>query len=211
MRQFRFHRAFAFALVLFGVAGLSPAFATDWFEQRGVPPPETDRVYVCHAYTCRMATPVRFSESDIARLTEPLAAGPVDAAAERAALGKVEQIFEEMVGQRIGTSGDLARMQFGQGTASQMDCIDEATNTTSLLRLLDARGLIHHHKVLQPVARGFFIDLRYPHATAVVQDLETKTKWAIDSWPRANAEPPVIQLLSEWRRARPNDPLPEGS
>jgi hypothetical protein len=27
-------------------------------------------------------------------------------------------------------------------------------------------------------------------------------KWAIDSWPRANAEPPVIQLLSDWRRSR---------
>jgi hypothetical protein len=211
IRQFRFHRAFAFVIVLFGMAGVGPAFATDWFEQRGVPPPGTDRVYVCHAYTCRMSTPVRFNESDLARLTEPLAAGATDAAAERAALGKVEQIFEEIIGARIGTSGDLAKMQFGQGNPSQMDCIDEATNTASLLRLLDARGLLHHHKVLQPVARGFFIDGRYPHATAVVQELDTGTKWAIDSWPRANAEPPVIQLLSKWRRARSGDPLPAES
>ena len=207
-RSFSPRPPLAFALAIFSLVAVSPAFAIDWFDQRGVPPPELDRIYICHAYTCRMTTPVRFSEGDLALLTEPLAVPAVDAAAERAAVGKVEQIFEVIVGERIGTSKDLPKMQFGQGSAGQLDCIDEATNTTGLLRFLDAHGLLHHHRVLQPVARGWFIDLRYPHATAVLQEIESGTKWAVDSWPRANAEPPVIQLLSEWRSARPNDPLP---
>lgn len=199
---------FALAFGALSPLAIPPAFAIDWLDQRGVPPPELDRVYVCHFYTCRMIDPVRFSATEFALLTEPLAVPALDPAAERSAVGKVEQIFEVIVGERIGTSGDLPKMQFGQGSPGQLDCIDEATNTTSLLRFLDAHGLLHHHKVLQPVARGWFIDLRYPHATAVLQEIGNGTKWAVDSWPRANAEPPVIQLLSEWRRARPNDPLP---
>jgi hypothetical protein len=56
--------------------------------------------------------------------------------------------------------------------------------------------------VLQPRARGFLLDGRYPHATAVVAETGSGAKWAIDSWPRRNAEPPVIQPLSEWFRSR---------
>ena len=192
-------------LVLFLPA--SGASARDWYQTRGVPPPEGDRIYVCHGYTCRIATPVRLSAADLQRIAGGLA-DAADAAAERAAIGKAVQEFEAIVGPRIGTGGDLAKMQFGQGTPDQLDCIDEATNTTSLLRLLAANGYLKHHSVLQPSARGFFIDGRYPHATAVLQETGSGVKWAIDSWPRANAEPPVVQPLSEWKRARSGDPLP---
>jgi hypothetical protein len=70
------------------------------------------------------------------------------------------------------------------------------------------QGYLKHHEVLEPTARGFFLDGRYPHATAVLRENISGEKWAIDSWPRANAEPPVIQLLSVWRRARSSDDLP---
>jgi hypothetical protein len=184
------------------------AAARDWFEIRGVPPPEPDRIYVCHGYTCRIATPVRISAADLEQIAGPLIAGTADAAEERAAISSAVQAFETIVGERIGTSGDLPKMQFGQGSPDQMDCIDEATNTTALLRLLAHHGYLRHHRVMQPSARGFFIDLRYPHATAVLAETATGNKWAVDSWPRANSEPPVIQLLSEWKRARSSDDLP---
>ena len=89
-----------------------------------------------------------------------------------------------------------------------MDCLDEATNTTSLLVLLAEHGYLKHHDVREPSARGFFFDGRYPHATAVLAEHGTGEKWAIELRPRANAEPPVIQLLSEWKRARSGDELP---
>jgi len=197
-----------------GVAlGLALSFAggaqaRDWFDIRGVPPPEPDRIHVCHGYTCRIATPVRFSGNDLKRIAGILGEGAPDARAERMAVAKAVQVFEELVGGRIGTASDLAKMQFGQGAPDQMDCIDEATNTTALLRLLASHGYLRHHSVLEPSARGFFIDGRYPHATAVLAEAGSGEKWAIDSWPRANAEPPVIQPLSEWKRARSSDELP---
>lgn len=185
-----------------------PALARDWFDIRGVPPPQADRIHVCHGYTCRITSPVRFSAADIETIAGRLEKGTTDAADERAAVSDAVQAFEKIVGGRIGTSADLPKMQFGQGADDQMDCIDEATNTTALLRLLAHHGYLRHHKVLQPTARGFFLDGRYPHATAVLAENGSGAKWAIDSWPRANAEPPLIQPLSEWKRARSSDPLP---
>jgi hypothetical protein len=188
---------------------LAPGAASaDWFALRGVTPPTESRVYVCHGYSCRIVTPVTFSQSEMDRMTRPLRDGPGDPAAERTAISDVVQIFETIVGARTGTSADLAKMQFGQGKPDQMDCLDEATNTTSLLTLLAQRGLLRHHTVKPPSARGFFLDGRYPHATAVLAENGTGEKWAIDSWPRANAEPPVVQRLSEWKRARAGDELP---
>ena len=191
----------ALAIVVFA----GGAAAADWYGARGVPPPSGSRVYICHGYGCRIVTPVTLSAGEIGRIAAPLK-GAAGAEAEREAIARSVQTFEAIVGARIGTGGDLARTQIGQAKSDQMDCIDEATNTTSLLRLLAATGALKHHRVERPAARGFFLDGRYPHATAVIAE-SGGAKWAIDSWPRANAEPPVIHPLSEWLRSR--EAIPE--
>jgi hypothetical protein len=185
------------------VAGLATAaHADDWYSRGHGRAPTKDQVFVCHGYTCRIVTPVRLDSAALAKIAGNLVKGAADATAERAELSKAVQKFETIVGARVGTSNDLPGMQFGKGTADQMDCIDEATNTTSLLIFLASQGFLKHHKVGAPSARGFFIDGRYPHATAVLTDMSSGEKWAIDSWPRANAEPPVIMPLSDWKRER---------
>jgi hypothetical protein len=195
-----------FAILFAALAFAHAAEAQEgWFKRGHGQAPTSSRAYVCHGYTCRIVTPVDFSARQIARIAGSLATGTRDAAAERAAISHAVQVFEEIVGGRIGTANDLPKMQFGQAADDQMDCIDEATNTTSLLMLLEKRGLLKHHRVEPPSARGFFIDGRYPHATAVLTDIGSGEKWAIDSWPRANAEPPVIQPLRVWKRARSGD------
>jgi hypothetical protein len=191
--------ALAFLLLAVTVEG---AFAVNWFSRGHGRAPEMDRIFICHNYTCRMVTPVRFSAEDIAEIAGDLQGDTGSAAAELQAISQAVQTFERIVGQRIGTSNDLPGMQFGQGTPDQMDCMDEATNTTALLVFLSAHGYLRYHTVREPASRGFFLDGRYPHATAVVSVNSSGEKWAIDSWPRANAEPPVIQPLPEWRRSR---------
>ena len=79
-----------------------------------------------------------------------------------------------------------------------MDCIDEATNTTSLLLVAQRRGMLKHHRVTTPVARGFFLDGRYPHATAVVKEKASGRAYAVDSWPKANGAKPDILDLDDW-------------
>jgi hypothetical protein len=191
-------------VLILGALGLSTAAEAQerWFARGHGQPPTVSKVYVCHGYTCRIVTPVRFSADEIAAIAGDLTTGVADAAAERQAVSRSVQVYEEIVGARIGTAADLPGMQFGRGADDQMDCIDEATNTTSLLMLLAKHDYLHFHTVDPPSARGFFIDGRYPHATAVLTEKGSGTKWAIDSWPRANALPPVILPLAKWKRSR---------
>jgi hypothetical protein len=195
-------------LVLFAGLGLTGAAAAQeaWYHNGHGRAPAARTAYICHGYTCRIVTPVRFSAEEFARIAGSLASGAPDAAAERQALSESVQTFEAIVGARAGTSGDLPAMQFAKPADDQLDCIDEATNTTSLLLLLAEQGYLRHHRVEPPSARGFFLDLRYPHATAVLTDTSSGVKWAIDSWPRANAEPPVVQPLAAWKRSRTHIP-----
>lgn len=179
----------------------SESALADWYAKHRASPPSGSKIYVCHGYTCRTVTPVSLSAEEIRRIAQPLR-GVRDAAEERKALSRVVQVFEGVIGSRVGTAGDLPATQVGSARPDQMDCIDEATNTTSLLTLLSERALLKHHRVLDPAARGFFLDGRYPHATAVLAETGSGEKWAVDSWPNANAEPPVIQRLSEWYRDR---------
>jgi hypothetical protein len=189
------------AVFLAVVIAADAALAVNWFNRHGRAP-EGNRVNVCHGYTCRIVTPVALSAADIEAIAGDLRSGTLDAATERAAVSRAVQAFERIVGPRIGTAHDLPGMQFGQGSPDQMDCIDEATNTTGLLVFLAERGYLKHHQVRDPASRGFFLDGRYPHATAVLAVKGSRDKWAVDSWPRANGEPPVIQPLPEWRRSR---------
>ena len=45
---------------------------------------------------------------------------------------------------------------------------------------LPGHGYLRHHRVEAPSARGFFIDGRYPHATAVLTDTDSGERWAVD-------------------------------
>jgi hypothetical protein len=80
-----------------------------------------------------------------------------------------------------------------------MDCIDETANTTSLLRLAKSHGWLRYHKVSRRTSRGFFVDNRLPHFTAVIADPDGRL-WAVDSWYEAGGGAPDIMPLAEWRK-----------
>lgn len=201
-------RAAGLITILVAAVGLSACAAQslsshgDWYEARSASPPAGNRVYICHGYGCRFTTPVTFSRAELATITAPLQVALAGPGQERAALSLSVQAFEEIVGRRVGTSSDRGRTRIGGGDKSQMDCIDEATNTTSLLLMLQSRGVLKHHRIMHPVSRGFFLDGRYPHATAVLGETSGDEKWAIDSWPDDNGKPPVVQRLDKWLASR---------
>jgi len=201
-------RAVRLITLLVAAAGLSACAAQslsshgDWYEARSASPPAGNRVYVCHGFGCLYTTPVSFTDGELTTITAPLQAEFTGPGQERAALARSVQAFEEIVGRRIGTGSDRGGFEIGGGDKSQMDCLDEATNTTSLFLLLQSRGVLKHHTVMHPVARGFFLDGRYPHATAVLGETSGGEKWAIDSWPDDNGKPPVVQRLDKWLASR---------
>ena len=198
IRSFLAFLALSVPFVMSGCASQSLSSHGDWFDERDARMPVGNKVYICHAFTCARTTPVVLSEAEFGQISAPFRKAAAPPAGERAAVSDSVQIFERIIGKRIGTSGDRGGLDIGGGDPSQMDCIDEATNTTSLLLMLADKGVLKRHVIARPVARGFFLDGRYPHATAVLREKDSERSWAIDSWQTANAEPPVIQDLNVW-------------
>jgi hypothetical protein len=162
--------------------------------------PNADRVTVCHGFGCRLRTDIELSGADRARLTHIMAAGAASPAAERRAVAAAGAWFDRRVGEAAGTRGHVARAgaRYMFDNDGQFDCIDSSRNMTTLLLLLDDLHLLRYHRPDIPVARGYIIDFRLPHATAVLTDNKTGRSWAVDSWTRAYGQPPEIMPLARW-------------
>ncbi|WP_246637843.1 hypothetical protein [Nitratireductor kimnyeongensis] len=133
------------------------------------------------------------------RLAAIMASGKASAKAERAAVSKAVRYFETMATGVLGVRDGAKSAPGGARVYGQMDCIDESRNTRTLLRYLQRHGLLRHHVVQRNSARGFFLDVRYPHATAVLR-AKSGDEWAVDSWFEPAGGAPDIMRLAEWKK-----------
>ncbi|MCC0052798.1 MAG: hypothetical protein H6884_01925 [Rhodobiaceae bacterium] len=159
-----------------------------------------DRIEVeyCHGFGCFAVTAVPFKDAEIAELTQIMQAGAGSAAEEREAVKQAVAYFERHAAKFAGTGTDIAGNYTLGGDTSQLDCVDEARNSTRLLILLEKKGLLRYHRVAKIEGRGNFIDTRYPHNTAVLQEKATGVKWSVDSWMRHNGDIPEVMTLKRW-------------
>ena len=172
------------------------------FSNLDVPAPSGRTVHVCSAYGCRTKTKVRFSDVDVSALADLRARTRRDDSPheERRAIAYAIGWIETTVGNRIGTSKDRPGMDFiGSGDPTQHDCVDEATNSTSYLKLLAGEGLIRHHKVGAPFAKENYLRgvAGWTHWTAVLVEPGGQ-RWAVDSWPFRNGENPAVVKAEAW-------------
>lgn len=159
---------------------------------------DTAHIDICHGFGCQFRSRLDLGAADGKRISRIMAAGASSPRAERAAVSRSVQYYENRALQVVGVR-DRAKSDASQsGRRGQMDCVDESTNTRSLLLHLEKRGLLKHHTVDRNVTRGFLIDGRYPHSTAVLQEKSGK-EWAIDSWYEPTGGPPDILPLSDWK------------
>ncbi len=173
------------------------------FDDFSVARPEGNVVHVCSAYGCKKQTRFRFTDSDIAEIKSVMkkAAKDDSAVEERRAVAYAIGWIETRVGKAIGTDKDRPGMDFAaSGDPTQQDCVDEATNTTSYLVVLQNNGLLKHHTVGTPFAkdqlwRGVS---GWTHWTAVLKENDGGRKFAVDSWIYANGENPAIVEADKW-------------
>ena len=96
--------------VAFGIA--TPAFADDWYSRGHGQAPQGNQVYICHGYTCRIVTPVRFTDAELRTIAGVLETGSADAAAERDAVSTAVQSFETIVGEdAVGDQHHHSRLE----------------------------------------------------------------------------------------------------
>lgn len=159
------------------------------------PPP----FFSCTDYHCDEGQTVRLNEAQWQSVRE-LFDNITSAAQERQQIRLAIARLEQQVGALTGTWRDLAENVAGAGQPGQLDCIAESKNTTTYLELLSDAGLLKWHRV---EARA----VRHPlifnvHWSAVIRDLHSGERYAVDSWFLDNGRPPYIQPFDDWKAGR---------
>ena len=157
-------------------------------------------VRVCYGYGCIAEAEVWFSEERLREIGREMAVA-VDAEKERELLGAVIGRLYGWAGEQSDISNDRGG-NYADGHASgKMDCIDHSQSTTRLLKLLEARGSLRWHRVLEPEVRNWaFV---FPaHWAAVIEEKKADgeaPRFVVDSWFVDNGQPAVILPLAEWK------------
>lgn len=190
----------AFACLTSGPADARDKAVADFLAEHDVPAANTSAVVVCHGFGCKFRTSISLSDADVRALRRILDKGKKSTDAELNAIAEAVAWFERRIGPIAGTTRRTPRAGPDQaGKRGEADCIDETINTTQLLILLSELRLLRHHAVLGPASRGYLLDGRYPHATAVIAELRSGRRWAIDPWTRRNGERPDTLPIERWQ------------
>ena len=152
----------------------------------------------CHGYSCTVKSPTGLDDSEWRGIEKIFTPVPKDAVSERIRIGEAVAALEKITGQKTGTDADLAMAGTLKENDRQLDCIDETINTTHYLRFLETGGLLKYHEPAPPTHRGYFIDGRWPHNTAVIREKATGALFVVDSFYKANGETPYILPRSQW-------------
>ncbi len=195
----------AIALLSLSACTTTPATYKYYLDGKGLDEQRLYNFQHCHGYGCKFITGIEFSEQDWQDISALFTPTPQTPQAERARLKPAIAIFERKTGIQAGTSGDKWGT-FRKIGDKQHDCVDESTNTTIYLSLLEQRGLLKHHKIEPPSVRLPLIHAgHWPHQTAVISEIQTSKFFAIDSWFHDNGALPEIVPLKQWKEGwKPN-------
>ena len=171
----------------------------------------TDSFLYCGGEGCQDPREIAFSSDEWARVRAVFAEPAADAAAERARIARAVALLEAAAGPKAGTANDEGGTPFWWPIDGQIDCFSETSNTSNFIGLMQRHGLLEHHRLSEPHLRGWPFTASTPmlHATAVVEQIDTGARYAIDSWYFDNGElPDVVELqtwLDGWRPAERED------
>lgn len=164
-----------------------------------------EKVAVCYNYGCLNAATVTYDRGQLTQVRE-LLDDAVDAAHERELIGVVVGRLLGWAGRQSPIHADRGGNYADEGVYGRMDCIDHATTTTRLLRLLERRGWLRWHRVCEPEVRTRL--LIFDHWSAVIEEAPrapfrdahplSRTRYAVDSWFYDNGEPAVVMPLDAW-------------
>jgi hypothetical protein len=154
---------------------------------------------VCHGSDCRIETPVALDATAWNRVRAVFEPAPPTAAEERRRVADAIGLVERLVAKQAGTGKDVGRNLAVADQSTQLDCVDEAVNSSTYLHMIAAAGLLRLHAVDPPAHRGGVI---LAHNTAVLREVATGRRYAIDSWFYDNGAPAVVLPLQTWLGGR---------
>lgn len=164
--------------------------------------PTPGRFSVCFQHTCAEIEHLSLSDTQWQQVRQHFEPPPRSAEEERERIAAAIAFLEVEVGKQINTLDDRGgNLEGFAATGNQLDCVDESTNSTTYLKMMEHDGLLRYHRVEPRAtrARSALFIIGWPHSTAVVNDKTTDEKWAVDSWFLDNGQPAVVVPLSLWR------------
>ena len=159
-----------------------------------------ETVRICNGYGCLVESEVNFSEARLREISRELAVA-VDAENEREILAVVIGRLYGWAGEQSDIRNDRGGNYADGGEPGRMDCLDHSASTTRLLHLLEARGYLRWHRVLETDVRNWA--LIFPaHWSAVIEEKADgePARFVVDSWFVDNGQPAVILPLDEWKK-----------
>ena len=172
-------------------------YLLNWYADNN---PSPESFNICHGYSCRYKADVTLPQERWQQVQQLFEVRPLDASQERQQIIQAIALLEQQAGEVTGINHDLPKSVKTKDTYGQQDCIDETVNTTTYLRMLQADNLLNWHQVSKPARRGYFVDGRWPHNSATIEDLTNGQFYTVDSWPEANGGLPEIKPVDTWYR-----------
>lgn len=163
------------------------------------PGARAEEMMICYNYGCYTRAHVIFGEEQLEPLRQQLVAA-ADAAAERKAISAAVGRMYAIAGEQTPVWHDKGGNYADAGQNGKMDCIDHSTNTSAFLGLLQARGWIRFHEVLEPLLRRRFIFAE--HWAARIREQATQAVYVVDSWFFDNGQPAAVFELENWLAGR---------
>jgi hypothetical protein len=180
----------------------TPAGASSFLDQDAVKAwvdkPTPNRFAVCFNHTCAETAVIGVTKTQWQKVRALFAPKAKSANEERRRIARAIALMERIVGPKIGTQNDKSRNFEGTlAEGNQQDCIDESTNTTTYLTMMEQDHLLHFHTVQETATRGWFI-MGMPHTSAVIREDRSGIDYAVDSWFHDNGVEPEILTVEEW-------------
>ena len=151
---------------------------------------------ICHEYGCKVQEKIAFDDTIFEKVGEILRTAD-DAMSERYAIAAAVARMYVEAGKQTPIWRDRGGDLNDEGEGA-MDCIDHAANTTTFLRLMEARGLLRFHSVATPVQRGIIAQ----HWAAQIVEPKSQAVYAVDSWYYDFGMPAIVMTLADWRTGR---------
>ncbi|MCI5060739.1 MAG: hypothetical protein MRY79_06685 [Alphaproteobacteria bacterium] len=194
--------AIILTLFLASCAGGTPV---DYLRIHDISPPSLQHFTHCHSYGCQKKVEVNLPAKTKRKLIKNFTPAAKSAEEERAQIARAIGIFETDIGAITGTHSDkygtfrIYKDENVNPADLQQDCVDESTNTTTYLMLLNQMEMLHFHRPAFPTSRQpFWGGNTWWHQSAVIEEIDTAQRFTVDSWFEDNGHPAYVIPLEEW-------------
>ncbi len=179
-------------LILLTLVHILSAPTTVFADTRNI---DIDHIPVCYNFGCRTRKTIRITSEEWEQVRDWFTSPVRNAAQERDRLQHAVGWLEVIAGRYTPIHRDKGQNNFEGSSVGQMDCIDESTNTTTYLKLLERHGLLRFHRVSERAYRRTVWD---QHWAGQIEELATGERWVVDSWFQDYGMLPYLQRAAQW-------------